>query len=193
MFAGRVKHLFGKHLFGKRVDTEQMFGQTSEHPFGTVHCINRTGQPSSWETRRNKGKTMARTIDPLLNTRIGVRQFASAPSARPVRTVRSADLQHSGRVRETRPSARTFQRRRRIVGASVVFALATGFISTGAFASNPSTDQQVVPRTVVAQPGDTLWDIARGIVSTGQIGDYVGQLVELNGPDIQAGQVIRIP
>lgn len=144
---------------------------------------------------------MAHTIDPLLNTRIGVRQFASAPAARPVRSVpssnvrsvRSADLQHSGRVRETRPSARTFQRRRRIVGASVIFALATGFVSTGAFASNPGADQSVAPRTVVAQPGDTLWDIARGIVKTGQIGDYVGQLVALNGPDIQAGQIVRIP
>ena len=40
MFAGRVKHLFGKHLFGKGVDTEQMFGQTSEHPFGMVPSIN---------------------------------------------------------------------------------------------------------------------------------------------------------
>ena len=153
---------------------------------------------------------MAHTIDPLLNTRIGVRQFASAPAARPVRTapkisaagtfsgatgrtLRSADLQHSGRVGETRPSARTFQRRRRIVGASVIFALATGFISTGAFASNPAPGQQVAPRTVVAQPGDTLWDIARTIVDKGQIGDYVGQLVALNGPDIQAGQVVRIP
>ena len=136
---------------------------------------------------------MAHTIDPLLNTRIGVRQFASAPSARPVRTVRSADLQHSGRVRETRPSAATFQRRRRVVGASVIFALTTAFFSTGAFASDPVSGLQAAPRTVVAQPGDTLWDIARTIVKKGEIGEYVGQLVELNGPDIQAGQVIRIP
>ena len=35
-----VKHLFGEQLFGTGVDTEQMFGQTSEHPFGTVPSIN---------------------------------------------------------------------------------------------------------------------------------------------------------
>ena len=44
MFGAGVKHLFVKHLFGRGVDTEQVFGQTSEHPFGTVHSINRTGQ-----------------------------------------------------------------------------------------------------------------------------------------------------
>lgn len=136
---------------------------------------------------------MAHTIDPLLNSRIGVRQFASAPAVRPARTLRSADLQHSGRVSETRPSAHTFRRRRRVVGASVVFALATGFVSTGAFASNPAPDQQIVPRTVIAQQGDTLWDIARTIVPKGEIGDFVGELVRLNGSTIQAGQVVRIP
>ena len=151
---------------------------------------------------------MARTIDPLLNTRIGVRQFASAPTVRPIRsaaparrvgqptqisTARSVDLQHSGRVSGIRPSARTFQRRRRIVGASVIFAVTSAFVSTGAFASNPSAEIQAAPRTVVAKSGDTLWSIARTIVKKGEIGEYVGQLVALNGPDIQAGQVVRIP
>lgn len=49
-------------------------------------------------------------------------------------------------------------------------------------------------RTLIAQPGDTLWDIAavhRGEIS---ITRYVDALVELNGgASIAAGQVITLP
>jgi nucleoid-associated protein YgaU len=117
---------------------------------------------------------MATTIDPLL--------FSGSVS------VRSAS--------RPRPTAATFQRRRRVVGAGLAvaaFALASGLISTGAFASNPAPSQQVIPRTVIAQPGDTLWDIARTIVPTGNIGDLVIELVRANGSTIEPGQVIRIP
>jgi hypothetical protein len=37
VFVAWVKHLFGEQLFAKGVDTEQMFGQTNEHPFATVN------------------------------------------------------------------------------------------------------------------------------------------------------------
>jgi hypothetical protein len=37
VFVAGVKHLFGEQLFAKRVHTEQMFGQTYEHPFATVN------------------------------------------------------------------------------------------------------------------------------------------------------------
>jgi nucleoid-associated protein YgaU len=50
-----------------------------------------------------------------------------------------------------------------------------------------------VPRTVIAQKGDTLWDIARTIVPKGSIGDLVSDMVRLNGSHIEPGQVIRIP
>jgi hypothetical protein len=39
VFVAGVKHLFGEQLFVQRVDTEQMFGQTNEHPFATVNTI----------------------------------------------------------------------------------------------------------------------------------------------------------
>lgn len=117
---------------------------------------------------------MATTIDPLLF---------------PATTVRS----HSGRSVRPAVSQRTFQRRRMALGAVVVFGLASAFISTGAFASNPEPSQQVIPRTVIAKSGDTLWDIARQIVPKGAIGDLVSEMVQLNGSVIEPGQVVRIP
>lgn len=117
---------------------------------------------------------MATTIDPLLF---------------PATTVRS----HSSRSVRPAVSQRTFQRRRMALGAVVVFGLASAFISTGAFASNPEPAQQVIPRTVIAKSGDTLWDIARQIVPKGAIGDLVSEMVQLNGSVIEPGQVVRIP
>lgn len=121
---------------------------------------------------------MATTIDPLL--------FGSAP--RPQRMVAS-----QARTVRPRQAAKVYQRRRRAVGASVVFALAWGVISTGAFASDPASSHPEIPRTVVAHSGDTLWDIARQIVPQGSIADLVSELVRLNGSTIEPGQIIRIP
>ena len=117
---------------------------------------------------------MATTIDPLLFPATTVRTNTS-------RSVRPA------------VSQRTFQRRRMTVGAVVVFGLASAFITSGAFASNPAPTRQDIPRTVVAKSGDTLWDIARQIVPKGAIGDLVSEMVILNGSTIEPGQVIRIP
>ena len=116
---------------------------------------------------------MATTIDPLL---FGASSF-SARQARPV----------------ARPSEATFRRRRRVVGATLIFAVASVVITSGAFASNPSPEDQVVPRTVIAKSGDTLWDIARSIVPQGSVADLVSEMVRLNGARIEPGQVIRIP
>jgi len=117
---------------------------------------------------------MATTIDPLLF---------------PAHTVRT----NSNRSVRPAVSQRTFQRRRMTVGAVLVFGLASAFITTGAFASNPTPAQESAPRTVIAKSGDTLWDIARQIVPKGAIGDLVSEMVILNGSTIEPGQVIRIP
>jgi nucleoid-associated protein YgaU len=79
------------------------------------------------------------------------------------------------------------------VGATLIFAVASVAVSSGAFASNPSAEDQVVPRTVVANSGDTLWDIARTIFPKGSVADLVSEMVRLNGARIEPGQIIRIP
>jgi LysM repeat protein len=49
------------------------------------------------------------------------------------------------------------------------------------------------PKSIIAQPGDTLWAIARRIVPEGNIVELVDELVRINGQTIQAGQVVRLP
>ena len=118
---------------------------------------------------------MATTIDPLL---LGLSSSESRSAAYPARR---------------RPTEATFRRRRRVVGATLIFAVASVVITSGAFASNPSPAEQVVPRTVIAKSGDTLWDIARTVVPQGSVADLVSEMVRLNGSHIEPGQVIRIP
>ncbi len=114
----------------------------------------------------------ATTIDPLLAT---AHSIYGAP------------------VRRQRPSQATFRRRRRVVGAVAVFVMASGFITTNAFASNPSADNQQVPRTVVVESGDTIWSIARSIAPKGDIAELVGELIRVNGTHLEPGQIVRIP
>ena len=118
---------------------------------------------------------MATTIDPLL---LGLSSPVNRSASYPARR---------------RPTEATFRRRRRVVGATIIFAVASVVITSGAFASNPSPAEQVVPRTVIAKSGDTLWDIARTVVPQGSVADLVSEMVRLNGSHIEPGQVIRIP
>jgi nucleoid-associated protein YgaU len=118
---------------------------------------------------------MAATIDPLLFTATAHTVGSGRSSVRP------------------RPSQATFRRRRRVVGATFIFAIASVVITSGAFASNPTPEDQVIPRTVVAKSGDTLWDIARTLVPQGSVADLVSEMVRLNGARIEPGQIIRIP
>ena len=50
-----------------------------------------------------------------------------------------------------------------------------------------------MPNVVIAQPGDTLWAIARRIIPVGSITELVDQLVVMNGAEITAGQEVRLP
>jgi nucleoid-associated protein YgaU len=152
-----------------------MFGQTIEHPFVTV---NFTTGPTAHITASWKENPMSTTIDPLLFSP----QVPRTSSGR-VHTISP----------KARPSERTFRRRRRVLGVAVVFMAATAVIASGAVASDPSQENVSVPRTVIAQQGDTLWDIARTIVPKGSIGDLVTDMVRLNGSHIEPGQVVRIP
>ena len=91
-------------------------------------------------------------------------------------------------------------RRRRLTAALVamlflavtVFGLVALF-SGSANANEFTSDQVSTPHVVIAQPGDTLWAIARRIVPVGSITALVDQLVVMNGDEIVAGQEVRLP
>jgi nucleoid-associated protein YgaU len=136
----------------------------------------RANEHRFWKGNPAMTTTMTRTIDPLLM---------------PAR--RASGQVSQSRTRVRRASERTYRRRRRVVGVAVMFGVITAVVGTGAVASDPAHGEISPPHTVVAQRGDTLWDIARTIVPEGPIGDLVTDMVRLNGSQIEPGQVIRIP
>jgi LysM repeat protein len=51
-------------------------------------------------------------------------------------------------------------------------------------------------RTVVVEPGDTLWNIAASVAKPGQVRDMVHEIEELNamtGPQLTVGQKVAVP
>ena len=94
---------------------------------------------------------------------------------------------------KTQKRSGAFRRRRILVAALSLFVVASGAFAQSAIANKPGVGYQGVPRTVVAAPGDSLWNIARRISPTGNISSLVDQLVRLNGEQVSVGQIIRIP
>jgi len=92
-----------------------------------------------------------------------------------------------------------YQHRRWGVFAAVAVAVVLAvFAIVGAVGSSAHADQSapgraMTPRVVIAQPGDTLWAIARRVIPNGSITELVDRLVQMNGDTITAGQEVRIP
>ena len=125
--------------------------------------------------------TFTHPIDPLLTVRPcpdRTRESSSAPSVR---------------VAPVHTAIAPYRRRRLVAATMAVFALITVFFATDAFATDPSADVPPAPRTMVARPGDTIWGIARTLAPTGDITELVEALIVVNGSQIKAGQIVRIP
>ena len=123
---------------------------------------------------------------------------ASRPAARPAAR-RSVQHPSLATTAAKTPSVATYQRRRLVVLVAamlvlgVVIAGVIGATGTTAQADQAVAGQSIEPRTVIAQPGDTLWAIAKRVAPQANISDLVDQLVRMNGDAIVAGQVVRIP
>ena len=134
-------------------------------------------------------------LDP---TPVGAYRPGARPASRPAAR-RSAQHPSLATNAASAPSVATYQRRRRVVLVSamlflgVVIAGVIGVTGTTAQADQAVAGQSVEPRTVVAQPGDTLWAIAQRVAPQANISDLVDQLVRINGDAIVAGQLVRIP
>ncbi len=134
-------------------------------------------------------------LDP---TPVGAYRPASRPGTRPAsRPAARRSAQHPSMAYT--PSVATYQRRRLVVLVAVMLVLGVviagviGATGTTAQADQAVAGQSIEPRTVIAQPGDTLWAIAKRVAPEANISDLVDQLVRINGDAIVAGQVVRIP
>ena len=125
--------------------------------------------------------------DPLL---ISLHPTHRPRSASPVRTQSKTQSRSQPK---TQQRSGAFRRRRILVAALSLFMVASGAFAQSAMANKPGVGYQGVPRTVIAAPGDSLWNIARRISPTGNISSLVDQLVRLNGEQVSVGQIIRIP
>ena len=101
-----------------------------------------------------------------------------------------------------RASEATYRRRRAVVGTVLAIVVATGIVVThdvlagpgGVPASAAAGLPAPARTTITAQPGDSLWSIARAHRGDVPITRYVDKLVSLNGgPSIQAGQAVVLP
>ena len=134
-------------------------------------------------------------LDP---TPVGAYRPGARPASRPAAR-RSAQHPSLATNAASAPSVATYQRRRLVVMVSamlflgVVIAGVIGVTGTTAQADQAVAGQSAEPRTVVAQPGDTLWAIAQRVAPQANISDLVDELVRMNGDAIVAGQLVRIP
>ncbi len=93
---------------------------------------------------------------------------------------------------------RLTRRGRLIVFVALLVAVLAGLVAWGPSVTATSQPGTPVPaRTVVVQPGETLWDIATRADPTGNVGDLVHEIAELNAlpstGDVQIGQRIAVP
>ena len=134
-------------------------------------------------------------LDP---TPVGAYRPASRSAVRPAAR-RSAQHPSLATNAVNATSVATYQRRRLVVLVAamlvlgVVIAGVIGATGTSAQADQAVAGQSVEPRTVVAQPGDTLWAIAQRVAPQANVSELVDELVRLNGDAIVAGQLVRIP
>lgn len=113
---------------------------------------------------------------------VGVRQTSGRRTGPPV-----ADL----------PPLRLTARGRRVVVA-LALLLAVGLIALGGAVLGGNGDELELMGTasVIVEPGDTLWSIARAAAGERDVRDVVDVIQALNGldgADIEPGQVLAVP
>jgi hypothetical protein len=99
------------------------------------------------------------------------------------------------------PTAATCRRRRLAtllaalaVIAVIAIAAARAVAAFGAQPASRLERRPDPPAMVVAQPGDTLWSIARTLQPAGDVRALVDELVELNGgASLAIGQRVLVP
>jgi hypothetical protein len=105
-------------------------------------------------------------------------------------------------IAPARPASGTVQLTRRgrlvllvaLVAAGIALMLAVSGLAGGAAAG--TTPTRPASRTIVVQPGQTLWSIARDIAPNADRRDTIARIVELNAlpsSAVSAGERIAVP
>jgi hypothetical protein len=106
----------------------------------------------------------------------------------------------AGRLPRTQPNF-VVRRALAVVLVFLTLAVAVGvLVLLAGLGGRPASASQAEPAisptaaAYVAQPGDSLWSIARAHRGDVSLDRYVDTLIDLNGgTDIQVGQAVRLP
>lgn len=101
----------------------------------------------------------------------------------------------------SRPTTQVYIRRRLLVALVLSAVIAAVWVGAGDVVANrggePASASAVRPvssQTYIAQPGDTMWSIARIHHGERSLSDYVDLLIEYNGGTLlQIGQQVVLP
>ena len=121
----------------------------------------------------------------------------AAPSADPTVVARGPVAADRVAARQAvRPVGAGVYRRRRLVAVALVVGVVLGLLSFGreAGANRTAEAEAAAAVTVIVQPGDTLWDIARTLAPGDDPRPLADALSDLaGGTSLQPGQRIVVP
>jgi LysM domain len=99
--------------------------------------------------------------------------------------------------RRSAPTAATYRRRRQVAAAlALLIVVAVANLVLQLADNGPRTvgPQPVVERSVVVEPGDTVWSIAESLADGGDVRPVVDALVEANGgAALEVGDRLVLP
>lgn len=78
-----------------------------------------------------------------------------------------------------------------VIALALLLALTIGIIGRGTPVQAGDAPAQVATSTVIVQPGQSLWDVARGLSLDADLRETVARIQELNGLSGGAGSTVR--
>lgn len=97
---------------------------------------------------------------------------------------------------DVEPPRRSSRRRQGAAGRAVIAGALAASIGWGLAGGVGATTVPTAAVTVVVRPGDTVWSIAAGHPTGGDIRDEVARIISLNrlaSPIIQPGETLLVP
>lgn len=78
-----------------------------------------------------------------------------------------------------------------VIALALLLALTIGVLGRGAPVQAGDAPAQVATSTVIVEPGQSLWDVARGLSLDADLRETVARIQELNGLSGGAGSTVR--
>ncbi len=118
-----------------------------------------------------------------------VRSSRTAPRGTSDTLVLQRPVIEAAPIRLTRRGRRLA--RTAVIALALLLALTIGMLGRGTPVQAGDAPAQVATSTVIVQPGQSLWDVARGLSLDADLRETVARIQELNGLSGGAGSTVR--